>query len=488
MIKNDRQYRLSKSAAERFRLALSQTSATAGSGTVGVDPLIQQAHGAALRSQLEDLERDIREYEALASGKRTTFTVDSLADLSQVLIKARIACGLSQRELAERLSLKEQQIQRYEADDYKQASFSRLLEVAVALNVQVSDDLVAPMAVVKPATLFARLHRLGFPDSFVLNRITPRDSLRAWRSDAAQAGEAVVRGTAKSLNRIFGWSASVILGSDQPTFDRLAAATARFKLAANAEEKFVSVYALYAHYLALLLLQATEPRTPREIPTDPKVARRDIQSRYREVTFETVLLYCWDDLGIPVLPLNDAGAFHGACWRSDGRNVIVLKQKTHALSRWLNDLLHEFYHAGQEPGADTREILESAETSAERRESDEEQGASWFAGEVILDGRAEQLTAQAVEEAEGDIARLKSAVRRVATRAAVDVGALANYVAFRLSLQGENWWGTATNLQRNDESPIIIARDVLCARVNLERLAPMDRDLLMQALLEPEGE
>jgi hypothetical protein len=30
-------------------------------------------------------------------------------------------------------------------------------------------------------------------------------------------------------------------------------------------------------------------------------------------------------MGIPVLPLSDRGAFHGATWRIQGRNVIVLK-------------------------------------------------------------------------------------------------------------------------------------------------------------------
>lgn len=487
MIKNDRQYRLSKAAAERFRSALTQSGVSAASAMAGVDPLIQTAHSAALRSQLEDLEREIRDYEALASGKRSMITVDSLSDLPRALIQSRIASGLSQKELADRLSLKEQQVQRYEADDYKQASFSRMLEVAKALNVQLSDEIVAPTSVIKPDALLSRLRGLGLPEAFVLKRLSPRQCLRSWNSDSAIVGDTFVRGTARSLNRIFGWRPSVILGGDQPSFDRVAAATGRFKLAANAEEKFVSVYALYAHYLALLVLHASDAKPSQEIATDPAVMRKSIESHFGEVTFKTALKYSWEVLGIPVLPLNDAAAFHGACWRSDGRNVIVLKQSTQSLARWLYDLLHELYHAGQEPGAKSREVLESPETSAERRESDEEQAASWFAGEVILSGQAEALTQLVVKEADGDIARLKSAIQRIAKNASVDIGALANYVAFRLSLQGENWWGAATNLQRGGENPVDVARDILLERVNLERLAPPDRELLLQSLLEPEG-
>ena len=59
----------------------------------------------------------------------------SIYELPAGLIKARIAAGLSQRELAERLELKAQQIQRYEAEGYASASFQRLCEVAHAVGL-----------------------------------------------------------------------------------------------------------------------------------------------------------------------------------------------------------------------------------------------------------------------------------------------------------------------------------------------------------------
>ena len=58
-----------------------------------------------------------------------------VAELPTVLIKARIAQGLSQKDLAERLGLQEQQIQRYEATDYASASLTRIREVVSALGV-----------------------------------------------------------------------------------------------------------------------------------------------------------------------------------------------------------------------------------------------------------------------------------------------------------------------------------------------------------------
>ena len=54
-------------------------------------------------------------------------------------IKARIAQGLSQKDLAERLKLKEQQIQRYEATDYASASLNRIKEVVTALGIDIGE-------------------------------------------------------------------------------------------------------------------------------------------------------------------------------------------------------------------------------------------------------------------------------------------------------------------------------------------------------------
>ena len=60
---------------------------------------------------------------------------------SRVLsIQTRIAAGLSQKELAERLGLKEQQIQRDEATDDASASLTRICEVARSLGLKVKAE------------------------------------------------------------------------------------------------------------------------------------------------------------------------------------------------------------------------------------------------------------------------------------------------------------------------------------------------------------
>ncbi len=135
MIKNERQYRITKAQADRFSQTLDSLRQRSIE-TDGIHPLIAKAQENALRSQLADLEAELREYESLKAGK---FSIDELSvvtELATVLIKARVAQGLSQRDLAERLGLKEQQIQRYEATDYASASLARIKEVVSALGAE----------------------------------------------------------------------------------------------------------------------------------------------------------------------------------------------------------------------------------------------------------------------------------------------------------------------------------------------------------------
>jgi transcriptional regulator with XRE-family HTH domain len=60
------------------------------------------------------------------------------------MIRARIALGLTQKQLAERVGLKEQQIQRYEENDYASASFSRLKEIIKALGLDIEQKIFLP--------------------------------------------------------------------------------------------------------------------------------------------------------------------------------------------------------------------------------------------------------------------------------------------------------------------------------------------------------
>ena len=138
MIKNERQYRITRAQAEQFERA---AQAVAADTAVGSTPAaLRNAELGGLRSQAQSLREELAEYDALRSGHIRAFASDTLDELPAVLIRARIARGLTQRELAERLGLKEQQIQRYEATEYASASLTRLRAVVEALGLVMREE------------------------------------------------------------------------------------------------------------------------------------------------------------------------------------------------------------------------------------------------------------------------------------------------------------------------------------------------------------
>ena len=161
MIKNERQYRITKTQAGKFQDTLARLRVAPADPRV--HPKLQKAQIDALRSQLSDLLAEIEEYEALRDGKRQILPINSLDDLPRALIQARIASGMSQEDLAQRLGLKEQQIQRYEATDYAAASLARVSEIAKALGIQVKEDVLLPGAEPSITSLLKRRDRIKLP-------------------------------------------------------------------------------------------------------------------------------------------------------------------------------------------------------------------------------------------------------------------------------------------------------------------------------------
>ena len=102
----------------------------------------------------------------------------------------------------------------------------------------------------------------------------------------------------------------------------------------------------------------------------------------------------------------------------------------------------------------------------------------------MLDGRAEELAELCLEAGRGTAGRLKSAVSRVASMQGVNVAALANYVAFRLSLDGDYWWQAAADLQGTVSEPWAVARDLFVERFAYRIDSEIDRALIDRALID----
>lgn len=136
MITNERQYRISKAQLSKLKEASEAFDADETAKRTGSEALAKAEHDA-LKSEVEVLSAQLREYEILKSGAVTVLKAENLDELPSILIRARIVQGLSQRKLADKLRIKEQQIQRYESEGYASANLRRLVEVAEALNLNI---------------------------------------------------------------------------------------------------------------------------------------------------------------------------------------------------------------------------------------------------------------------------------------------------------------------------------------------------------------
>lgn len=136
MITNERQYRITKSEIRKFEAAVAALDEHGGDRDTD-DGLFRRVQVDAMRSQLADLRADVEEYDALKSGQQPVLELDSFDQLPRGLISARIAAGLTQGDLATKLGIHEQQVQRYEATNYASASLQRVQDVIDALGVGV---------------------------------------------------------------------------------------------------------------------------------------------------------------------------------------------------------------------------------------------------------------------------------------------------------------------------------------------------------------
>jgi HTH-type transcriptional regulator/antitoxin HigA len=139
VITNERQYRITNAELKRFQENLAAHDAREVGP--GVDPRVHQAMRDAIASEADELRAQLNHYEQLRNGEITGREISSLRELPSALIEARIAARLTQRELAARIGVAEQQIQRWEASQYSGVSLERLQSIADALGVNIHETI-----------------------------------------------------------------------------------------------------------------------------------------------------------------------------------------------------------------------------------------------------------------------------------------------------------------------------------------------------------
>ena len=309
----------------------------------------------------------------------------SFDDLAEGLIKARIAGGLSQRALAQRLELKEQQIQRYEAERYASASYKRLCQVAHALGVRIENEILLPMVPGSFEGLVAKVSQVGLSREFVVGRLLST-------ADAAIAEG----GGARRIER--------------PETDRegRGRAGARFWLGARQHLRRTGTVGGMDGDRggALQDAEGSSGERPRGCsrrtrtiwPSSPYGGWPTIRRRrsrpnrprcgtgfWREARGWTIYAPCCTRCGISAWSCCRSGArgrstAPAGATRAATPSFSSRRRSTKRAGTF--DLLHELFHAAQRPGEKTFELVEADATSSERRESDEEIAASQYAGDV----------------------------------------------------------------------------------------------------------
>lgn len=111
----------------------------------GLPPEILDGVRHSLIAERDELIESLEAYRAAQGGDISGLKVRAGNDLGALLVAARVSKGWKQKELARRLFLPEQQVQRYEAERYRSISLSGLQRVARTLGVTLTADVDQPL-------------------------------------------------------------------------------------------------------------------------------------------------------------------------------------------------------------------------------------------------------------------------------------------------------------------------------------------------------
>lgn len=465
MITNEYQYKISKARIQKFQKLIDELSTS----KEDIDPRLIKAQIDAIRSQINDIEEELFQYDDIKNNKKVPF--EDLLNFKNIpvsLIKARIGLNLTQKEFAELLGVKEQQIQRWEATEYASTSISRVHEI---IKIILKSEGIILEKVIPLNKIFSKLSETGLNKDFIINRFSTCKDI----GEKEQKPKISNIDTLSNLGKVYNWQLKDILAGESLKLVNLPQ-NVLFKLPKGRKQKELHAYTIYAHYIGLLIDSVTENIPRQEIFEDPYEINKMLFNQYGKLSLENCVKCVWN-LGIPLIALDDPGVFNAACFRIGERYVIILKQKTRFEARWMFDLFHELWHV-----ISSKEKINICIDSF-NYSNEEERKASLFSAAILLGKNPQALAEKCLSKAKRDIKLMKGAIKSVAIEEGVRIDVLANYLAYRLDEQGYNIWGIAQNLQEKlEQNPFIMFKKELIKHSNLENLSQPDFNILQRAL------
>jgi len=129
MIKNEKQYKAAKAKLERWLKSQNQLR-----HKVTRPDWLADEQSFGVKQEIAQLRKEVKEYEDILSGKAKLPDPSLITEIPHLLISWRIARHWTQRQLADRIGMHENQIQKYEAEDYSCASLETISRIAEALK------------------------------------------------------------------------------------------------------------------------------------------------------------------------------------------------------------------------------------------------------------------------------------------------------------------------------------------------------------------
>lgn len=141
MIKTEAEYTEAKKRLEKefqeieaHQLRMKKAGLNAQQIKLAIDPL------ATFAFQLQE---EVEEYEKLKRGQFEP--LENLNGIGHMLVALRIYKGIKQKELAERLGIKESQVSRDERNEYHGASIEKIQKVLDALEAKLKSEVENPL-------------------------------------------------------------------------------------------------------------------------------------------------------------------------------------------------------------------------------------------------------------------------------------------------------------------------------------------------------
>ena len=133
MIKNEKQYKITK----KHLLGIYDDMKRINDS---YDPVPAQKRLilVSLATMKEQMESEMRVYELLKASKSNILKSRSLTELPSLITEYKIALGLTQKEFSKKIGMKEQQLQRYEAENFQGISFKNLIKILHAMGLEIT--------------------------------------------------------------------------------------------------------------------------------------------------------------------------------------------------------------------------------------------------------------------------------------------------------------------------------------------------------------